>query len=134
MAVKPVTNEVLSLKLDNQNKDIDEIKGTLKSVAATLVTVGRIEDRQITLINEMGKADKRHEKIEDRVKVIEDDMPGLREMRRWVVGGVVAGVGMIGIAVVSLVLSPKPTYITVESAGKQVPQLSQVPQLPQSKP
>ncbi len=123
-----VTNEVLAIKLDAQNSDIVEIKGTLKSVATTLAAVGRIEDRQITLMDKMSDADKRHEKMDERLTVVERDMPGLRELRKWVVVGLV---GSIGISSANF-MTAKPTYITVES--KQVPQLSQVPQLPQSKP
>ena len=42
--------------------------------------------------------------LDKRLGTIEQVMPGLKETRGYVMGGIVAGVGMICIAVVALVL------------------------------
>jgi hypothetical protein len=49
---------------------------------------------------------------EKRLQVIERDMPGLRELRRWVVGGILAGIAMIGTAAVTVVLAYLPRLAT----------------------
>lgn len=41
---------------------------------------------------------------EKRLQTIENQLPGLTEMRRWVIGGILASLGMMGTALVKLVI------------------------------
>lgn len=41
---------------------------------------------------------------ERRIQNIEIDLPGLRELRKWVIGGILAGIGMMGAALLKLVI------------------------------
>lgn len=49
-------------------------------------------------------------KLDERLDEMEKAMPGLLEMRKWVVIGVLAGVGMIGAALVTMVLRVPGTH------------------------
>ncbi len=42
--------------------------------------------------------------LDKRLSSIEVDMPGLKELRKWVILGVLGGLGMMGTALVKLVL------------------------------
>ena len=43
--------------------------------------------------------------LEERLRKIEQDMPGLIEMRRWVTAGVMSVVGLIGAGLIGLLIS-----------------------------
>lgn len=102
-----VNPEVLQAYLTTVQSDVSEIKGTLAKLTDAVTGIERLETRQIALVSEIEAARKSQSSFEQRIAAIEHDMPGLRELRKWVVGGMVTGIGMMLIAVASLVLYPK---------------------------
>lgn len=102
-----VNPEVLQAYLAGVQADVSEIKGTLAKLTDAVTGIERLETRQIALVGEIESARKLQSNFENRIATIEHEMPGLRELRKWVVGGMVTGIGMMLIAVASLVLTPK---------------------------
>lgn len=97
----------------------DRMEQKIDSIAETLRSLVRIEERQLAtntrvVALEYSQQDTQQrlrdlevampENLDKRVVSIETKLPGLLEARRWVVTGVLAGIGMIGVAVVHLVL------------------------------
>lgn len=95
------------------------IERKLDSIDETLKSLVRIEERQIAtnarLVNveefQKEQADRLQaievalpENLDKRLVTIETKMPGLLESRRWIVGGVLASVGMLGVALAHTVL------------------------------
>ena len=95
------------------------IDSKLDDIGNALVTLARIDERQIAISENLVKVldtQSLHStrlaavervipnELDKRLGAIENVMPGLKETRGWVITGVLAGIGMIGIAVVALVL------------------------------
>jgi hypothetical protein len=114
-----VNPEVLQAYLNGVQSDVSEIKGTLSKLTDAVTGIERIETRQLNMVNDFEQARKTQSNFEERVALIERDMPGLRELRRWVVGGMVTGIGMMLIAVASLVLYPR-QYVVLTQATQPV--------------
>lgn len=74
------------------------------SIHESLRTLTRLEATHGAQIAEVARISRQVELVDDRILEIERDMPGLRELRKWVVLGIVSGVGMMGIALTKLVL------------------------------
>jgi len=76
----------------------------LDGIADTLRSLVRVEERQIALSEKMEAFAEDAQKIDERLRVIEVAQPGLNETRKWVVMGILAGLGMMGAALLRLVL------------------------------
>lgn len=112
-----VNPEVLQAYLIGVKEDVVEIRGTLDKLVEAIAGIGRVEARQMTFITEMEAANTKSSNLEVRVAKIETILPGLVELRRWVVGGMVAGLGMMLVAVASLVLYPR-QYVVLDATSK----------------
>ena len=107
---------VLEQRLDATIRRVDTKLDNITEVLQTLV---RIEERQILTtqrLSELGASAAKHderlretelavpENLGRRLNTIEALMPGLKEMRTWVIGGVLGCLGMMGVAVAHTVL------------------------------
>lgn len=107
---------VLEQRMDST---IHRVDVKLDNITEALQTLVRIEERQIRSdqrLAELGHTASRHEdrlrgvevavpeNLGKRLNTIEASMPGLKEMRAWVIGGVLGGMGMMGVAIVQTVL------------------------------
>lgn len=111
-------------RVETLGETVVEVRGTvarmdgkLDGITQTLTSLVRIEERQVST-NErltsgaakMGDQEARIRKLElsvpdgldKRLSAIETAMPSLIESRKWVVMGVLAGIGMIGAGLVKL--------------------------------
>lgn len=110
---------VLEQRVSSFDGTVRRVEQKVDSIGDTLRSLVRIEERQIATndkLVENAKAVHEHEarlkaleiavpeNLDKRLVSIETKMPGLQESRGWVVMGVLAGVGMIGAAVVHLVM------------------------------
>lgn len=80
------------------------IDGKLDGIAETLQSLARIEERQMSTTERLRNGAETMQDHEERLRAIEVRMPGLVESRKWVVMGVLSGVGMIGAALLHMVL------------------------------
>lgn len=90
----------------------------LDSLKEGRVTMSRQNDR----LNEIEKHMPALLKHSERLAAIEPHMPGLIETRKWVVGGVIAGVSMICLALIKLVIVDIPRIpVYVQPPAVQAP-------------
>ena len=109
----------LENRMDNLGETVNRVDSKLDGIAATLSSLARIEERQMNTnekiavaANQSADHESRIRRLEesmpkdadDRLIDIEKVMPGLIESRKWVVLGILTGLGMMGAALVKLVL------------------------------
>jgi hypothetical protein len=119
-AAQYVNPEVLQAYLSGVQNDVTDIKGTLIKLTEAVAGIERLETRQLALISDIESTRDVQSHLGERISKIEQLLPGLIELRKWVVGGMVAGVGMLLIAVASLVLYPR-NYVVLSSASLPAP-------------
>lgn len=87
---------LLASMLESHGRQLSRIDDTLQQVTKILENLGRLEERFVAM-NE--KQDMDREEVSDhesRLKVLEVEMPALREVRAWVITGVLATVAIVG--------------------------------------
>ncbi len=110
---------ILEQRLDHLGGTVLRVDDKLDSIAATLQSLVRIEERQVATnekLSEGAKVMRDHddrlrkieievpENLDKRLVSIETKIPSLVESRKWVVMGILAGIGMIGTAVIHMVI------------------------------
>lgn len=110
---------VLEERMDSLGGMVTRVDSKLDGIAATLSSLARIEERQmhsnektaaILVITQDHEARIRTlergmpDNLEPRLNKIETDMPGLLESRNWMIGGILAILGIVGAAVLKLVM------------------------------
>ena len=93
--------EVFAAKLDSVQSDVSTIKARLDTVSEALTRLEERHDQTTQAIQTLTRAVADQER---RLGSLERDQPGLLEVRRWIISGVVAGVAMIGLALAKLVI------------------------------
>lgn len=88
---------LVSGRLDRVEDALVDIAQSLKTLVALEVSHQETRAMVLRAIEAQGRFD-------GRLREIETEMPGLREMRSWVIGGVLSGIGMIAVALVKLVV------------------------------
>lgn len=95
---------VLEQQFGNLHANVGRVEEKIDNIAETLNALVRIDERQ-SMINERldtgGVTMRDHE---TRLQMIETAMPGLREVRRWVVTCLLSCVAMLAAALIKLVL------------------------------
>lgn len=76
----------------------------LDSIGQSISLLVRIDERQVAISERLQLGAITMQKHEERIAVMEAAMPGLKETRGWVIAGILAGISMIGIAVLKLVV------------------------------
>jgi len=107
-----------SRRIDSLVGDVGTIKGEVSAVRSDVARVGAGVDELRGAMTIMSRHQVMMEglvsdnrgiresvaKLDARVDLIEGDMPGLRELRTWAVRGILAVAGLVGLAVVGLVV------------------------------
>jgi hypothetical protein len=98
------------MRLDGMQSDLGEMKTTLRELAASVARLAVIEEKQANTTAALERAFSAvaevqgdSKEMDRRLRNIELALPGLVELRAWVIRGILAGVGMIGFAVFKLV-------------------------------
>jgi hypothetical protein len=110
-------------RVEQEQADMREVLGALKesqqSISNSLERLVRLEERHVETREALARAfdtiDRHTEdlhsirlalpvNLEPRLRVMESAMPGLLEMRRWLVVGVMSVVGLIGCGVIGLII------------------------------
>lgn len=117
-SVALVSNEVLSEQVRGVSSRIDGIDTTLRAVAESLTAFVRLEERHAALIKQVEtlvdtmashyrEDDRLHEAIDTRIGKIERDIPGLKEVRRWVITALLGLASLVGIGVYNGVMTTR---------------------------
>ncbi len=100
----------LMMRLDGMQSDLGEMKTTLRELAASVARLAVIEEKQANTTAALERAFSAVDEVQGdgkeldkRLRAIELALPGLVELRSWVIRGILAGLGMIGFAVFKLV-------------------------------
>lgn len=110
-------------RVEQEQADMREVLGALKesqqAISNSLERLVRLEELHIETRDALTRAfaaiDKHGESLhsirlaipvnlEPRLRDLESNMPGLLEMRRWVVAGVMSVIGLMGCGVIGLVI------------------------------
>lgn len=78
------------------------------SINENLHVLTRLEQAQGHILDRLRDGATQMNDHERRLRELEQPMPGLLELRRWVVGGVIASVSMMGLALAKLVIVDVP--------------------------
>lgn len=104
MAGQPPSQGEVGARLEAIQDSIGEIKDRLDSVGAALLNLTKLETMHTQHSEALGRAFGEIKLLQERVSNAEREMPGLIEMRKWVVTGIVAGIGMVMAALFKLAI------------------------------
>lgn len=94
-------------------------------ISESLSILTRLESQQGNLMDRLRDDSEKLKDHETRIRAQELEMPGLREMRKWVIGGIIAVVAMVCGALVKLVVVDVPRIpqyvVTPREDGQPVP-------------
>jgi hypothetical protein len=82
--------------LDTTNYRLHVIEQTLGAIRDNLVRLSTLEERHLHTREALDRAFRAIEKLDRRVAAIEQEIPTLRLVRGWVIGGVVGTLGLLG--------------------------------------
>ena len=89
--------EILQYRLETLEKAVQSIDESLKALADQRIEVDHIRK----------DTDQAHENIrimDSRLKTVEIALPGLQEVRQWVIWGVIGTIAIVGTGVIAMVL------------------------------
>ena len=95
---------VLEASLAGIRSDQRRLADAVQEISRNLAVLTRVEVNQNHTADHVATLTAQVKDHEQRMQSVERNMPQLLEMRKWVIMGILAGVGMMGTAVVKLVL------------------------------
>lgn len=78
---------------------LNRIEDTLEKVSETLGKLAVLEQRHLETREAIERSFSEIKALNERMRAVELDMPMLRQIKNWIVSGVVAVVGVVGMAV-----------------------------------
>ncbi len=116
---------LLAGTLSELKSDMGEMRASLSGMQRAMEALVRIDEQQITIRGAIGRAfdeikEERNKRdgLDARVQKLEVDAPSYKELRRWVIGGVLAGMGMLAAALLKIiVIDPMSAAYVVRPVG-----------------
>lgn len=78
------------------------IEQTLKAISESLDRLATLEQKHLETRDAVGRAFKGIEKMDERMRVVEMEMPTLKLVRKWVITGILGIVGLLGVTIAKL--------------------------------
>ena len=107
------SHETHSLRLALVERDVGgmksavaEIRDSTKEIAASLQILTTLQQMHSQMQTDVLRAFINIKDHEDRIRLVENDMPTVRLARGWVITAVVGVIGLIGVGMLSLILRP----------------------------
>lgn len=88
--------DILSHKLETLHTDVRKIEQVLQDLTVAITRLAIVEERQSTTAAALERAFKALEKIEDRVALIELQVPANRKLSVWIDRVTWAALGLLG--------------------------------------
>lgn len=105
--INSAEGRLLAVQLSALREDFKEVKETMRGVARSLEQLVRIEEQQKDMRAAIGRAfddikgnRQKHDELESRVGLVEQAMPGMKEMRNWLIGGILTLISLFTSAVI----------------------------------
>ena len=95
---------VLDVRVTNLEKVVSRVSEAVESIATSLSSLTRLEERHEYTKQAMERAFTSIGKQDERITKIELEMPSLKMVRGWVIAGVMGIMGILGVAILHLVL------------------------------
>lgn len=95
---------LLGREMRNMREHMEQFAVSQREISASLAVLSRLEVNHASFLERQIELAKTTRNQEERLRSVELDMPGLKELRKWVIGGVIAGVGMLGASLIKLVI------------------------------
>ena len=99
-----VDAKILNMRLDTMQTEMNRIGEAAVEISQSLQVLSRLEQGHQGILDRLKDGAERFKSHESRLQTIEVHMPALIELRKWVIGGILAGLGMVGVAIFKLVL------------------------------
>lgn len=132
-AITSAEGRVIAVQIGGLQREMTEVKSAMVGIRVALDALVRMEERQADFRTALGRAfdeikaerelrsmlekgmrdwregfeksrDDYRMELNRRISEIEHQLPGLRELRKWVLAGVMAGIGLILAGVVTMVV------------------------------
>lgn len=109
---------VINVRLDQLSSSVERLANVFEEMQKQMHVLTAMKVQQDHINAQLATGAETMTKHAERIGKIESDMPGLRELRRWVITGVLAGLGMMGAALGKLVIvdvprgAPAPTHLS----------------------
>lgn len=101
---EPTTHAVLNVRVTNLEKVVERVSTAVESIAISFNALTRLEERHEYTKQAMERAFESIGKQDERITKMELEMPSLKMVRGWVITGVLGIMGILGVAVLHLVL------------------------------
>lgn len=95
---------VLDVRVTNLEKLVERVSTAVESIDESLKTLTRLDVKHDETRDGLGRAFVSLEDHEKRMRVIEAEMPTIKLGRGWLFAGVIGVIGLLGMAIVHLVL------------------------------
>jgi hypothetical protein len=99
VAITTIEARLLAASMGALQSDVAEMRASMKSMERAMESLVRIDEQQSNQRAAIGRAfdeikdeRKARETMAERVHLLEVDAPSYKELRRWVVGGVLTGI------------------------------------------
>ncbi len=101
-AMNTLEARLLASAINDLKAELRDIRDGMNGMRQALEALVRIDAEQINFRQSIGRAfdeikqeREKREKIDERIHLLEVDAPSYRELRRWVIGGVLTGVAAL---------------------------------------
>lgn len=78
------------------------IEQTLRAISENLERLATLEQKHLETRESVGRAFKSIEKMDERMRHMELEMPTLKLVRKWVIAGILGIVGLLGVTIAKL--------------------------------
>jgi hypothetical protein len=93
--VSPQESSVISVQLKTLHEDVGEMKNAMKDLAAAITKLALIEERQANAAAAQERAFATLERVEERLSVLERDVPANKRISVWFDRAIWAAMGLM---------------------------------------
>jgi len=96
--------ELLEHRVGEVERAVSDIRDAVHSISEAVQAIAALEERHAETTRALGRAFTAIQDVDTRVRAIEVVLPGLKEIRRWVIAAVLGIVGLVGVGLIGVVV------------------------------